>query len=214
MCGVQNEQETINKKDSLFFIQLEHFEGELKVGLGFRTFNKHVDDDQSQQYQIQWFTRTNDLRHSWGETPSFKHAKVGDGRRLILSKSVEDFCNFLPVIVKLSRTKSRDPAKQGCTARLTKECLDALRMYARSHDLIRDEAPACSAAPRARSKAIRACSSDESSFDKDDDDEESEFSFASSPERMSSRSPPSEDLDAASEPDAPVPEKQRRRSGR
>ena len=111
----------ISAPQALFFISLAHFEGELSVGLGRRTFDADVDQE-GQQYGIEWFERKNRKVASWGKRPAFRLAVASySGNRPVHQTSVEQYTSFLPVAVDNAGSTEK-PA-------LTTDCLSALRAY-------------------------------------------------------------------------------------
>ena len=98
----------LDEDGALFLIELIHFEGEFRVGLGYRTFNSEVDEPGT-QYEIAWYERKSKKKHSWGRRPQFTLTKVFNNRRQLLGPilSVEPLCNFLPVQVQLTNSSSQ-----------------------------------------------------------------------------------------------------------
>ncbi|KAL3894143.1 MAG: hypothetical protein SGPRY_013888, partial [Prymnesium sp.] len=70
-------QDTVNldHAGTHFFIELQHFEGEFKIGLGYLTLNAALDEP-GEQYEIAWYERKSRTKHSGGKTPAFKLTKV------------------------------------------------------------------------------------------------------------------------------------------
>ena len=119
-------RDNIDKKNALFFIKLEHAEGELAVGLGRRTFDADLDNAAASSYAIEWFERKNKRVESWGKQPGFRLAieSYDAKRRRIVQSSVETLNDFLPVAVQCTPTTagSDEPS-------LSQDCMAALRAY-------------------------------------------------------------------------------------
>ena len=120
--GAQYLADNIDERRALFLIRLEHFEGELPVGLGRRSFDKDIDQD-GIQYAIEWFERKNKRTDGWGVRPSFRLVIAGyeRNRRPIYSTTTEKMSDFLPITVKNTGS--------GAEPTLSSDCLSALRTY-------------------------------------------------------------------------------------
>ena len=70
--------QNLQEKGALFLIELEHFEGEFKVGLGRRTFNDSVDDDS--HVEIEWYKRSA-KDPVWSKSPIFEWTISGYNNR-------------------------------------------------------------------------------------------------------------------------------------
>ena len=124
-------RENVSESGALFFVSLQHREGELKVGLGRRTFNNALDDSDSHKYEIEWFERKNKRERSWGKQPGFRLTVGGydRSRKPYPSRSLEAFADFLPVAVQLT------PASAGSDQpALSQACLLALRRHLGAQD--------------------------------------------------------------------------------
>ena len=113
----------ISSRGSFFLIELEHKEGEFAVGLGRRTFDADVDNEDKGLYEIEWFERKNKRVDLWGFQPGFK-LTVGSytrERKPISITSVEPRSKFLPIVVSIAPSSKEDePA-------LTRDTLNLLR---------------------------------------------------------------------------------------
>lgn len=107
-CGAKYIQENIHTEGALFLIRLKHYEGELPVGLGRRTFNKDMDVQVNDMYEIEWYERKNKKQHSWGLQPGFKPAiaAYNKHRKGVVMKSVESLKDFIPITVKATPTST------------------------------------------------------------------------------------------------------------
>lgn len=129
---------TFETNGELFLIELDHLEGEFKVGLGRRTFSKDNDDLMQREVEVEWFERCNRRQHAWGDTPTFQLTVRGYDRRSRQSlgpvTSVEPIDRFLPVEVSL--TKGSDPmSKPRLMAAVTAALRGESFAHLRSHDV-------------------------------------------------------------------------------
>ena len=119
----------IGVRGAIFFIELEHFEGEWKVGLGRRTFNETL--DHMGNVEVEWFelkkARARQGTEPWPKNPIFQQTRVyrGNSRQLLgMKKSVEKLADFLNVAVTVTaKSVSHEP-------RLTADSIRALTMHA------------------------------------------------------------------------------------
>lgn len=106
----------------MFFLKLEHSEGEFALGLARRTFNEDKDIPEK-EYEVQWFVRKS-RNASWGVQPAFKLALRTDGRRRSVPHCdvvpLDTFAH-IPVEVTTSSSRRRDAPV------LTKNCMALLR---------------------------------------------------------------------------------------
>ena len=122
--------QNLTKKGSLFFIRLSHFEGELDVGLGRRSFDNTVDDPTQDLYEIEWFERKGKKQENWGQTPQFRLTVAGytSKRRPYPMKSLEPLSAFIPVQVQLAgKATSGEP-------KISKACMTAVRSSTTGQD--------------------------------------------------------------------------------
>lgn len=120
--GEQYLAKNMEVRGALFLIRLAHFEGELAVGLGRRSFDDSHDRE-GVEVAIEWFERKNKTRSDWGVRPSFRLAitSYNEKRRPVYATSVEKLSEFLPITVKNTGSKA-EPT-------LSSDCLTALRTY-------------------------------------------------------------------------------------
>lgn len=109
-------------KDTLFFVKLNHAEGEFALGLARRTFNMEKDIP-GQEYEVQWFVRKG-KRASWGMQPAFKLASgVDRQRRSVLHCDVVPIDAFADIPVEVTRSSA---ARKNSPV-LSKNCMAVLR---------------------------------------------------------------------------------------
>ena len=101
--------QNLKKKGALFLIELEHFEGEFKLGLGRRTFNDSVDDDK--KMEIEWYERSNKKDKKWSKQPKFKWTIRGyNGRRQTIGPTLssEPISAFIDLEPKQTKGATED----------------------------------------------------------------------------------------------------------
>ena len=118
-----------DKKGALFFIRLEHYEGEFNVGLGRRAFDERLDYFNEGEVMVEWFERKNKRVGGWGQQPGFRicPGSYDAHRRVIQHKSLEAVKDFLPVVVATIKSPPNEPA-------LSKDCMSALRAYMQAEE--------------------------------------------------------------------------------
>lgn len=172
-CGAAYLDDHINQKGALFFISLKHFEGELAVGLGRRTFNDDIDNVALGRYEIEWFERKN-KRAAWGKKPSFQLsvAEYRSGRKKVYNTSVESIKDFIPLVVTLTK------ASKGTEFPiLSQHTMDALRLKVSTD---KAKAKANAKVPRKPTKKKNVVQSDSSDCDVDRSQKDEESVVSSS----------------------------------
>jgi len=118
----------------LFWIVVDHYEGEFRVGLGhISQLKSELDASPGQEadcaatdLELAWFTRKNSTRDDWGKCPTFSEHKVQENGRMKRSMGLCKFTEVIPL--KISFT-------EGSTAqnpRPTTLSITALRSYCAS----------------------------------------------------------------------------------
>ena len=153
----------LDTNGALLLIELQHAEGEFKVGLGRRTFNSTMDKPEERKYEIQWFERKS-RQDQWGQTPSFKLCVAGydTSRRAIIACSVESAGDILAIEPRVTDGSVSTPD----TPRLRADVMQAVRQ--RYPQLV--ESLADSAHP-AHHPSTHDSSDDDERPDSSDDDE-------------------------------------------
>ena len=115
-------QTAIDVQGALFLIELEEFEKEFKVGLGVRTFNAALDDDEN--IEIAWYQPTS-RTFKWARSTQFKWTVQGYDRKSRKSLgpdlSLEERSHILPIRVETTNASSSD------APRLKQSVVDTLR---------------------------------------------------------------------------------------
>lgn len=121
-----------DRRGALWLIHLPHFEGELAVGLGKRTFSE---SSGSSKWGIQWFMRKSSDHH-WGvRTTAFKMAisHYDPSRRAVPMTSEEPQTSLIPIPVQLtSSCRQAEPV-------LSQACMAALREWAAANGAAQTE---------------------------------------------------------------------------
>ena len=112
--------------DQLWLFELEHFEGEYRIGLGRRLFGDHEADE---AWEVEWFQRLS-TAHSWGLSPGFKLAiqSWNSKRQPIAYHSTEPTSLLVPVVCELTPKCTID------LPRLSQACMQAVREWAHEND--------------------------------------------------------------------------------
>ena len=119
--------------DQLWLFELEHFEGEYRIGLGRRLFGDHEDEN---AWEVEWFQRMSPA-HSWGLAPGFKLAvqSWNSRRQPIAYHSTEPTSLLVPVVCELTHKSTVD------LPRLSQACMQAVRVWAHENDRWRAPPP-------------------------------------------------------------------------
>ena len=117
----------------LWLFQLEHFEGEYRIGLGRRLFAEH---DTNEEWEIEWFERLNNA-FCWGASPGFKLAvkEYNNKRQPVPYTSTEPHALLVPVVCEVTN-KSAEHAP-----RLTQACSAAIHEWAKNNHAWRERNP-------------------------------------------------------------------------
>jgi hypothetical protein len=132
---LQHFETTSDSRDQLWLFHLPHFEGELAIGLGKRTFAETAGPD---EWAVEWFERASKNKYDWGRLPLFKHAVASfesKTRKPVRMTSVEPIAKLVPIPVALTR-KCTDERPV-----LTTSCLNALREWAHENGAWQDVPP-------------------------------------------------------------------------
>lgn len=157
--GDQYVRDNLNTLGALFLINLQHAEGEFAVGLGKRTFNTDVDDDDAGKYEIQWFERKSKRQNNWGQRPQFCIAveeQATRNRKKTPMTSVELLSDFLKLAVKTTPKSMHTDNPV-----LTMETMQALRKRMSPATLNDDESSTSGSASPSSASVSQIDSSDE-----------------------------------------------------
>ena len=115
----------------LWLIQLSHFEGEYKIGLGQRLF---AEDEPEDAWEIVWYERINKC-HLWGISPGFKLAIKGfnNKRQPERYHSTEPTDQLVPIVCELTPKCTPD------YPRLSQACMQAVHEWACANDMWREQ---------------------------------------------------------------------------
>jgi hypothetical protein len=117
----------------LWLFQLEHFEGEYRIGLGRRLFAEHETDE---EWEVEWFERLNKA-FCWGASPGFKVAvkEYNHKRQPVPYTSTEPHALLVPVVCEVTN-KCTEHAP-----RLTQACSAAIHEWAKNNHAWREHNP-------------------------------------------------------------------------
>jgi hypothetical protein len=110
---------------AVFWIELNHGEGELRVGLGCIADVPHALEDDIRRW-VSWFERKGKSRRAWGNVVAFQPAIIyeeGRGRRKAVQTTEEEVAFFLPVAVETVAGADEDEPK------ISMRCMQVLRQY-------------------------------------------------------------------------------------
>lgn len=131
--------DNLEKPGTLFWIELDHSEGEMRVGLGRVTADADAPHEleEPDARWVTWCERKANRRHAWGNVVAFRPAMVFEGRRKVVQTTQESTFSFLPVVVETCGGSTVEEPK------ISKRCMEVLRAYLKKHrpDLLAENHP-------------------------------------------------------------------------